>query len=293
VTKVLVLLSTWNGRRYLPAQIESLLAQQFEGELKILIRDDGSSDGTVEYLVGISDNKIKLIQGKNLGARGSFFELLQAARNEDADFVALCDQDDVWHPRKIERALSFLQGDGPRLYASSVNLVDENLDHIKHYIHPFRRTFAATLVCNFLTRCTCVFNRAFLDWMPFPEDTEQVLMHDWWLASISMLGRNVTYDEESFISYRQHSSNHVGIKTGIVSLLSKFRKALFDSPAVTRFEHVRQFLIAAGDQFSEEQRQMAIDFLRGQTSILHRIRFVITYRDDVRIQSAIRLVLFG
>jgi glycosyltransferase involved in cell wall biosynthesis len=292
MTTVLVLLSTWNGVKYLPAQIDSLLEQDFGGELAILIRDDGSSDGTVEYIRSRNDPRIRLVEGANLGPRGSFFELLRMARNENADFFALCDQDDFWRPNKIRRALALLEGDGPVLYASSLDLVDENLTYMQNFVHPGAKSFVSTLLSNFVTGCTCVFNRAFLERLPFPSDADRTLMHDWWLASVATLEGKIVYDRQSFIGYRQHGQNHVGIQTGIADLYLKLRKAIVAKQATTRFDHVKQLVAAAGDRFSDLQREVAGEFLSGQTSWLLRLKFVLRYRAQLGIRSAVRFVLF-
>lgn len=290
--KVLILLSTWNGITYLPAQLQSLFAQDVDGELSLLIRDDGSSDGTTEYIRSLADPRIRLIEGENLGPRGSFFALLRMAGDEQADFYALCDQDDVWRPDKLRRALALLEGEGPALYASSLDLVSDDLTPIQTYRHPGRRTFASTLVSNFVTGCTCVFNRAFLEQMPFPADPQRVIMHDWWLASVATLGSRIVYDQLSRIAYRQHALNHVGIKTGIVAMYRKVRKAIAEEPAVTRFNHAQQLVESAGNRLTGDQSRTIRAFLAGRASVRRRLGFVLRHRADIGMQSALRFVLF-
>lgn len=293
MTRLLVLLSTWNGARYLPVQLDSLLAMHVDGELSILIRDDGSTDGTVKQILSRGDARIRLIQGRNLGPRGSFFELLRLARLEKADFVALCDQDDVWHPNKIRRALAMIEGDEPALYASSLNLVDEDLRPISTFEHPGNRSFTATLLSNFVTGCTCVMNRAFVDRIPFPENGNKVIMHDWWLASVATLGSRIAYDRRSLICYRQHASNHVGVRTGIAALVAKLKKAVLQKPIVTRFDHVRQLQLSAAALLSDDQHAVIATFLAGEGSWRRRLAFVVRHRSDIGLRSAIRFVVFG
>ena len=277
---------------FLPEQIQSLLAQDFEGDISILIRDDGSTDGTVDYLRK-RDPRISLIEGRNLGPRGSFFELLQLAAHEYADFYALCDQDDVWHPQKIRRALSNLSLDRPALYASSLDLVDEGLMPIRNYTHPGNRSFASTLVCNFITGCTCVFNRAFLDQLPFPANPHKVIMHDWWLANVATISSDIRYDAASFIAYRQHNSNHVGIKSGLAARLFEIRNAFVGKPTVTRFDHARQFLAAAGERLDTAQRRIIDQFMEGEHSFLRRILFSIRHLPAVGWKRMVRFIAFG
>ena len=293
MTRVVVLLSTWNGMRFLPEQIETLFAQEFRGKLSILVRDDGSTDGTLDYLGALEDPRIRVIEGRNLGPRGSYFDLLRLARETDGDYFALCDQDDFWKSDKIARAISLIQRDVPVLYASSLDLADEALAPIGHYRHPGDRSFVSTLLSNYVTGCTCVMNRAFLDWMPFPEKPDNTIMHDWWLASVATIGAQIVYDERSRILYRQHASNHVGIKTGIPDLLAKLLRAVAVSSAVSRLEHAIELKKCAGDRMSSDQREILSEFLVGRHNWFRRANFVLRHRTNITVTSALRFVIFG
>lgn len=292
MAKVLVLLSTWNGMKFLEYQIQSLLSQDIDGDLSILVRDDGSTDGTVDYLRGIGPI-VTVIEGRNVGPRASFFELLRLARNEYADIYALCDQDDVWHPQKIRRAQAEFTDQRPGLYASALDLVDETLVPIRTYVHPGDRSFAATLMCNYVTGCTCVFNRPFLEQLPFPDDPEKVIMHDWWLASIATIKADIRYDPKSLIAYRQHASNHVGIKSGMAATLIKIRKAITHKPSVTRFDHARQLLNATQEQLDPAQRRTLERFLASEHSPIRRSLFAMQHVSAIGLQGAMRFAAFG
>ena len=122
---IAILMSTYNGKAYLQEQLRSVL-EQTVSDFLLLIRDDGSSDGTVDLLREISDPRVRLILGENLGPAGSFFALLDAARQENADFVFFCDQDDVWMPDKLETLLSEIAKcpAGPALVFSDFAMID-------------------------------------------------------------------------------------------------------------------------------------------------------------------------
>lgn len=289
---VLILLSTWNGMTYLPEQISSLFAQQFDGTLSILVRDDGSRDGTVAYLRGLGE-RVTVIEGTNVGPRASFFELLRLARDRDADVYALCDQDDVWRPDKIAQAINGFDPSHPSLYASAVELVDETLAPISTYVHPGDRSFVSTLVCNYITGCTCVFNRAFLNRMPFPDDPERVIMHDWWLASVAAIDAFVRYDPTPHIGYRQHASNHVGISNGVTAIVAKVRRALIETPKVTRFDHARQLRAAVIEWLAPGQRQVLDDFLASEHAPMRRWMFAVRHIRATGLQAALRFAVFG
>ena len=101
-----ILLSSYNGEKFIAEQIVSLLAQDYPA-VTIHIRDDGSSDGTVDVIRRFTDRpNVKLYEGENVGYRRSFAWLLSNCRG--ADYYAYCDQDDHWMPDKISRAVKAL-----------------------------------------------------------------------------------------------------------------------------------------------------------------------------------------
>ena len=135
---VLVLMSVYNGEKYLKEQLDSILGQK-GCDVMLLIRDDGSVDGSAEILQKYFDSGQKAkfypaIGGKNIGAVQSFFELLYAARDLPCDYIALADQDDIWKEDKLAAAVGAMEkeretqkkaGRGePCLYASEVQPVD-------------------------------------------------------------------------------------------------------------------------------------------------------------------------
>jgi len=101
---VQILLSTYNGVDYLKPQMESLLAQD-HADVKILVRDDGSSDGTVALLREYQARcDLEIVGGENVGFAQSFLRLLSLS-SPTVDYVAFCDQDDVWQPVKVSRSV--------------------------------------------------------------------------------------------------------------------------------------------------------------------------------------------
>lgn len=277
---------------YLPEQIGSILCQDFTGCLSVLVRDDGSTDDSVNYLESLNDPRLIVASGDNMGPRYSFFALLQMARDHEADYIALCDQDDFWQPNKIRRAIEALDVNRPAIYASSLNLVNEKRQDIGKFIHPGNRSFVSTLFCNFITGCTCVFNRKFLDQLKFPLRPDQVIMHDWWLASMAVIDSQIVYDGESAIDYRQHSSNHVGIKTGLRGILSAFLRTSFANAQASRFRHAEQVLFSTGCSLTNLQRDNLIEFLATESSRWKRLKFALKHWKDINLRSIFRYLVF-
>lgn len=174
-----VLVSTWNGEPFVREQLESLFRQEGAFHLHIRVRDDGSSDDTVhrvsevtQRFAGRPDRTCAIESGENLGFVRSFFTLLSCA-DEQADYVAFCDQDDVWLPNKLARAIEALRAvqedkadpstpaSPPLLYTSRLQLVDRSLQPIGYSRLAGRApAFANALVENIVTGATLVMNQA-------------------------------------------------------------------------------------------------------------------------------------
>ena len=127
--KVQILMSTYNGERYLAEQLDSIFRQTWPN-IEVLVRDDGSKDATLEILNEYQKKHANLyvFPGTNEGLTRSFLELIQKC---DADYVAFSDQDDYWLENKIEVAVERLaEFDGPALYCSNQILVDQDLNRL-------------------------------------------------------------------------------------------------------------------------------------------------------------------
>lgn len=221
--KVQVLLSTYNGEKYLKEQIESIIKQE-EVEISILVRDDGSTDKTIEILEEVSKNNtnIKFYNGENKGPARSFMELVQ--KSEEADYYAFADQDDVWETKKIISAVKKLNNsDRPELYVSSVTIVDENLNNLGKKEIQGKFTFEGEMIKNFAIGCTQVFNKKLRDIINLYEP-QYIIMHDSWITRLCYaIGGNVVIDKNPYIKYRQHSNNVVGYKdSGIKKIKKQF-----------------------------------------------------------------------
>ena len=210
---ICILLSTYNGEKYIEEQLNSLLEQ--EGvEISILVRDDGSNDRTTEILSKWqTEGKLKWYSGENLRSARSFLNLLQTA--PDCDFYAFCDQDDVWDCDKLKIAISKLSGlKNPALYCSNTMLVDYDLNEIGCSKKINRFNFIASLISNPVTGCTAVFNKELKD-LACLFTPSYIDMHDWWIYRICMaVGGVLVFDEQPHIRYRQHGGNVIG---GLVS----------------------------------------------------------------------------
>lgn len=214
MTKIVVLMSTYNGEKYLKTQLDSILAQQGV-EVEILVRDDGSSDGTLKILQEYAaQNKLTYYTGSNLKPAKSFMDLIRKA--PAADFYAFADQDDYWLPEKLSCAVEKLNQLGdqkqPSLYFGKTLLVDQDLRPLETSRQKYRHftNFVQAIISSQATGCTFVFNKLLLELIRQYTPKFQ-LMHDAWLYQVCLsVGGATVFDEQPHIYYRQHGNNVIG-----------------------------------------------------------------------------------
>lgn len=216
-------MSTYNGEKYIREQIDSILEQSYQ-DIELLIRDDGSRDNTLLILKEYEAKyiNVKVYFGENIGVRDSFFDLFSKA-NEEAEYIALSDQDDVWKKDKIKVAVESLRAyDEPSLYCCKPQLVDEELNIIEDKLRTKtpKPTFGNAIIENICTGCTIVFNQKLLR-MIKNKRPQKELIHDMWLYQVATCFGTVIYDEMSYVYYRQHSDNVIGLDNGRRSLIKR------------------------------------------------------------------------
>lgn len=207
--KVAVMMSTYNGERYLDAQIESLASQTIADAITLYIRDDGSTDKTFDIIEKWKSNlHIKLIKGSNLGPAKSFWDLLT---NNDiqADYYAFCDQDDVWDANKLEIAISKLNAH-THLYACNCRLIDsEGAVIAKKYTENVPEISIPRLfVAGIAQGCAMVFTDNLRQFV-VSRDLQCIPMHDIMVMLYALGHGDVIWDSETRFGYRVHSSNVV------------------------------------------------------------------------------------
>lgn len=205
--KINVLLSTYNGKRYLREQMDSILAQTYDN-VSVWIRDDGSADGTKEMLAAFSARpKVHVVYGENVGFIKSFLSLLQLS--DEADLYAFCDQDDVWLPDKLERAAKAFESlpEGkPCLYFSAYEICDENLNVVSQSSVPGNISFPNCLVDCAPLGFVSVMNRRARD-MILENMPRHCCGHDWWAYMLCESFGEVFYDSVPTVKYRRTGAN--------------------------------------------------------------------------------------
>lgn len=213
--RVVVLLSTYNGERFVAEQLRSILCQLPKSG-QVIVRDDGSTDGTLAAVAAVADERIQVQPGDNLGFGASFLTLLTQVP-EDAGLVMFSDQDDVWLPGKIERAGAALArfGDRPALYGSAQMLVDEELHPLGPTAPwPAGASFRGALTENIITGCTAALNASAVRLLQQAGAAPGVRFHDWWCYLVISAFGEVVFDSQPSLLYRQHGRNHIGHGAG-------------------------------------------------------------------------------
>ncbi len=195
MANVQILLTTYNGEKYLQTQLDSIRAQTY-GDWHLVISDDGSSDATLaiaQRFCQAHPNQVTIARsGRRFGgAKGHFMWLLESFG--DAPYVMFCDQDARWHPDKIEKPLTAMtaaEGDGslPVLVYTDLRVVDERLNCIApsfmaaSCLDGRNVTLQRLLTQNTVTGCTTMINRSMTRLACLCGYDERMLMHDWWLG---------------------------------------------------------------------------------------------------------------
>lgn len=229
--KVLIIIATYNGEKYLREQLESLYKQE-NVEVSILIRDDGSSDETQKILEDYKkDGKLDWYTGEHLNVQKGYFDLMKKASLYDVDYIAFCDQDDVWDFDKLYVAIQKLNGvdtDVPALYYCGQRLVDDKLNLISEHRLNKLRNFTTRFVLSDFAGCTGVFNKALLNQVANYEP-EYMLMHDTWVLKVCLcLGGNVFVDPEPHMNYRQHGGNTVGLGRSLPAYIKQVKQYIYE-----------------------------------------------------------------
>ena len=225
--KVLVLLATCNGEKYLRQQLDSIYAQE-DVEVSIFATDDGSTDNTIAILEEYKKNHSLTIHhhGEPHEFTYNFIDAIFANKNTSFDYYAFSDQDDVWMKEKLSSAIEMLKKNSKNVYSSNLTIVNENLDGeaLMNDDSIQRCNKYNAVFENVATGCTIVFSKAFLDLLVryYPKN---IYLHDYWVYLLAIYTDNYIYDSRSFIKYRQHGCNQIGdsSKKGVKTYYKRFK----------------------------------------------------------------------
>mgnify|MGYP000009263768 CR=1 FL=1 len=270
---IIVLMSTFNGEKFIREQIESILAQE-NVNIKLLVRDDGSTDKTLDILNEYKNKgKLNYYIGKNLGPQLSFMHLLQNAPY--CEYYAFADQDDVWLKDKLSTAIKKLEDNitKPALYFSQTQLTDKYLTPQKSVIINPLLTFGEALIYKFIGGCTMVMNHKLRDCIS-DKLPSKMPMHDIWIYTFAMaINAFIFFDRTPHILYRQHGNNTVGQGKGFIYEWKERFHHLISCPN-ERYNQARELYNCYKDIIPENNLNILETFLNGKNSFNKRIKIL-------------------
>lgn len=287
-----IALATYQGAKYLEEQLRSYQAQTWP-RFRIFASDDGSRDETVAILSS-AERYLPIKTNEDQRRKGVAANFSLSIATCTADYVALSDQDDVWHPEKlgalVEAAVAVEREVGhqtPVLVFSDLEIVDSSLRGLSGSFFKSTvksaaaRSFRDFVITNHAPGCAMLFNRALLDRaMPIPD----VDVHDHWLVQVAALFGRVAYVDRPLIKYRQHSANVIGLGAGerVLTRMKKTVHRLAGRPGRWR------------RQAASIRRSMdALQARFGDSELDPEDRFLIRTLADGRSMGAIRRLLDG
>lgn len=294
---VQIVLATYNGARYLPAQLDSILAQHAHFS-DILVGDDGSTDATHGVIAQYAErypDRIRTV-AKKAGQKGAASNFSNLLASSTADYVLLSDQDDVWDADKIQsltsrmRELESRHGAAePLLVHSDLRVVDEQLQQISASLFDYQNldkhlsSLADCLCQNSVTGCTVIVNRALIR-LALPV-APQAVMHDWWLALVAAAFGRIEFVDRPFIQYRQHATNTLGAKGWGIRRIAQKVPAAFSRRRAA--DAIRPIIVQA-DAFSAAYDSRLGD---DQRSLVHALGTMPQASPVARLARAARLRL--
>lgn len=264
--RIAVAMSTYNGAQHVREQIDSILNQDGV-DVTLFVRDDGSCDDTLNILHEYeSEGNVALMAGENKGVVPSFIEVVSAVP-QTFPFIALSDQDDVWHRDKLARAMAVLAAKDqhkPQMYCSEYVFCDEDL-------HPTGRShlnlhgvdFSRSLYEVRPSGNTTVINRALAD-LVVEAGPQDVYSHDWWLGLLATALGELTFDDFCSLDYRRGERNVSPTGSRGLSLLRYRVMKFLDRRELARITaQLQRFYDVFGSRLDEEKRRLMERMLHG------------------------------
>lgn len=285
-----VLMSTYNGEKYIKEQLESIFKQ--EGvEIRLFVRDDGSTDSTKDVVkrYASSHNINDLSDGENVGPGESFMRLLfKATSNSEIQYFAFADQDDVWLKNKLSIAIKSIENYNKReaiLYSSNQFLYVDGANKGKRHSKKQSIELINHMTKNTIAGCTFVLNRAMAILITSADKPDcrviKYRLHDAWIMLVAIACGHVIYDENAYMLYRIHANNVVGIKH------EPFAKKIYK---LTRFVQKRddanirmitaQEMLRLFPQMNESTKAILRLYANYQNSLKDKLR--LAFNKDIR-----------
>lgn len=279
--KIAVLMSTYNGDKFIKQQLDSILRQVGDFDLDIYIRDDGSNDNTLNIIKSYNLSNIILSTGKNLKSAKSFMELIYTIKSYD--YYALCDQDDIWDSDKLICGIEQLKlfNSGPALYFSNAELVDRNDNLLSQHVYNKKPkiNFYSIFVSANALGCTMIYNSKLASFIQNNEKPNIIIMHDSFIIRTCLaVSGKVIYDSNPHMHYRQHENNVIGIETGFKAKLKNRMNGIFKKEKISIEDQAKEILRIYGNTIEEKNKKWIYKISIYKKNIIKRISLAFSFK---------------
>ncbi|MCJ8497157.1 glycosyltransferase family 2 protein [Chryseobacterium salipaludis] len=281
--KISVALCTYNGSEYLDRQLNSILKQTFQPD-EIIIVDDCSTDDTRD-IIAKYERKYSIVKSVfndyNIGSNLSFRKAISYTSN---NFIALCDQDDIWYDNKLEvQITSVMKLDDPfskPLVAyhdlqliDTVNQVIHNSFWQLHQFNAAKFSYQDLFLYNIVTGCTCLINRRMKTEL-LKSNMTNIIMHDYLIALIAYSFGTVIYHDQPLMYYRSHSSSvtykeKINFRERVQSFAARLKEKTYLLPNILQ---IKEFIIIYKNYIPEKKSDISVQFITlEKKSVIRRI----------------------
>ena len=230
--KIAIILGFYEGYEFINKQLQSIFDQTHQNFIIFVSDDNSKNNFSIEKLNINERNKKKIRVGfrnKNIGYAKNFLNALVSI-NDYFDYYAFSDQDDIWYPEKLEKAIKSLEEypeNKANLYGSRTELIGSSEEIKLGKSIEFKKSpsFQNALTQNIFGGNTMVFNRTAFDLICSTKINQKIIAHDWWCYQIiSGAGGNIFYDKNIYLKYRQHNNNLIGSNVSLKDKWLRFCK---------------------------------------------------------------------
>lgn len=275
--RIQILLASYNGERYLREQLDSFLDLDNARDCAVLIRDDGSTDGTGTILREYRDQYGFQVEfGAHLGANASYQWLLEHS-DQACDFFAFSDQDDVWLPQKMSQAVAELARfpqEKRLLFASRSQITDSTLRPIGCSSDPVRGvSFYNAMVQNVLPGHTQVFNARLRDDLCW-HGIMGAHVVDWWVYLVASARGQIVFSQDCNVLHRQHGDNAVGYRMGSLAGIRRKLEYIQEGKGNAISQQLKAFSEEYDGELPEEYQRELVNYLNGLGNITKRLDYL-------------------
>lgn len=277
-----VIITTYNGSKYLPAQIDSILNQTYSN-FKVIVINDCSEDNTfniLEFYKSKLGEKFTIINNtENIGLVKSIEKGIQAS---NSDIIFLADQDDYWNENKMSEFVKLFGQKKAWLLYSNFEVVDEGLNKIldkKANIKQLNKfTHLKLLNGNAVPGSTLAFKKELKSYiLPFPEG---LYIHDWWIVVNAYMFGSIYKSNKKLLKYRQHTNNSIGaftkkyskesLKKDFLHRINFYENTLMTIKLKRNFNYFKYFLLYSYFTHKVRHYKNKLNILSSQSFVLQR-----------------------